>query len=968
MKLVIHGVVLTLMSAAFVMVTVPGLAAELRVTNAVDLVLCANGTAPLTAGPSAGATATAGDTCILDPGTFAPGAPPVAVTLPNLTMTSRSGRDVTVVIGGLSIQADGVTIESLTITGGTPGIIIGATPPTPPGQADEDIRVLDTFLNANAGAGIAVVTPAPVEDFHFESNEIRGTTGGGGILFFPAVGRVRNVEIVQNIVDTNGTFGIALVNTGELNGVLILGNEIVRSGSSGVAVGPSVTNVSDLDIDGNLIQANGFAAGTPATGSGILFANTGQVEARIVSNSRGNAGITGNACSGIFVDGAGVPGGPFAGGAVTNAELEISDNVISQNGLIGLSCPGVTFVNSGNVDDLKFIGNRVDQNSADGVFIINGSDFKGAEVKNNTMLNNGTNGPLGGIFAPFGNGFTAMPFGDLEDIVFSGNTMQGNFFHGSFLGSLRADVSNVTFSGEKYSRNGLGVPPGAGVISAGLEVASFGDVSDVQVLNSQFEQNGGSGIHLDANNNNLGILLPPAITTANAGDLTNVKLSGNMLRFNGASAPAGAGSGVLLQGDQVADVLAENNDASSNDDHGLNVLGVNDVVDVIMTANVVNNNDTNNDAVGSGIRVESNQDLEGITLKGNTGSNNQDGLSLRISGQNGGNIVIQDNLELNNNNDSGIEIEAADDLSNVQITGNTATGNGNNLKLLATDRGTNIEVSGNRFVGASGVGIHLESTGVTATNNDIRNHSVGINAKKASDSGIHNNNIVQNDIGIDAIGLGPSEELDATDNWWGEPSGPQAPSNPGGLGNKVTSKVKFTPFLSQPVGATGANFQIFDFNVQSQVAVGATLTINATIRNTGTEEGAQEIVIQIKDSLGAVVNEERQTTPLNPQAQTNIGIIHTFAAAGTFTVTVTTGTDSQTKTISVGSAPPPPPSGGSIAEALDANGNNRLDDAEILNAIVLWISGTPVPGIGQTITDEEIRRLIQMWINGAPIQ
>lgn len=61
------------------------------------------------------------------------------------------------------------------------------------------------------------------------------------------------------------------------------------------------------------------------------------------------------------------------------------------------------------------------------------------------------------------------------------------------------------------------------------------------------------------------------------------------------------------------------------------------------------------------------------------------------------------------------------------------------------------------------------------------------------------------------------------------------------------------------------------------------------------------------------------------------------------------------------------PGGQTIAQALDANDNGRLDDAEIVVAITLWITGTPVPGVGQLISDDEIKRLIQLWVTGASV-
>jgi hypothetical protein len=56
------------------------------------------------------------------------------------------------------------------------------------------------------------------------------------------------------------------------------------------------------------------------------------------------------------------------------------------------------------------------------------------------------------------------------------------------------------------------------------------------------------------------------------------------------------------------------------------------------------------------------------------------------------------------------------------------------------------------------------------------------------------------------------------------------------------------------------------------------------------------------------------------------------------------------------------------ANALDANGNLRLDDGEILSAIEFWILGQLVPGSGMVLSDAMILRLIQIWILGETIE
>lgn len=59
----------------------------------------------------------------------------------------------------------------------------------------------------------------------------------------------------------------------------------------------------------------------------------------------------------------------------------------------------------------------------------------------------------------------------------------------------------------------------------------------------------------------------------------------------------------------------------------------------------------------------------------------------------------------------------------------------------------------------------------------------------------------------------------------------------------------------------------------------------------------------------------------------------------------------------------------SIERALDENGNNTIDDLEIIRAIDLWIRQEPVPGTGgQTISDAKIIQVIDLWIKGEPIR
>jgi hypothetical protein len=58
---------------------------------------------------------------------------------------------------------------------------------------------------------------------------------------------------------------------------------------------------------------------------------------------------------------------------------------------------------------------------------------------------------------------------------------------------------------------------------------------------------------------------------------------------------------------------------------------------------------------------------------------------------------------------------------------------------------------------------------------------------------------------------------------------------------------------------------------------------------------------------------------------------------------------------------------GTIEEKININGNERIDDDEILFAVELWIEGVPIPGTSLVIDDTAILRLIDLWITGAEI-
>lgn len=97
--------------------------------------------------------------------------------------------------------------------------------------------------------------------------------------------------------------------------------------------------------------------------------------------------------------------------------------------------------------------------------------------------------------------------------------------------------------------------------------------------------------------------------------------------------------------------------------------------------------------------------------------------------------------------------------------------------------------------------IMLSSARLTVENSEIKQNRYGIKLEdQASYLTIHNSKIYQNiDYGVYNEFSHPGT-ADATNNWWGDDSGPRHSSNPQGTGDRVTDNVLFDPWIGKPAG------------------------------------------------------------------------------------------------------------------------------------------------------------------------
>jgi len=159
-----------------------------------------------------------------------------------------------------------------------------------------------------------------------------------------------------------------------------------------------------------------------------------------------------------------------------------------------------------------------------------------------------------------------------------------------------------------------------------------------------------------------------------------------------------------------------------------------------------------------------------------------------------GEVVVQGNT-INNNNLYGFNGAgtSGDDEGGIWAAGATgAAGSTFDFKILGNT------ISNNNLGGepqANGIKISsLPGNGIEITGNTLTNHDIDILLlNQAANTVINNNSFDGSGIGVQNDDT--SANVDATLNWWGDPSGPQhATKNPAGAGDEVSDYVDFIPW------------------------------------------------------------------------------------------------------------------------------------------------------------------------------
>jgi hypothetical protein len=194
--------------------------------------------------------------------------------------------------------------------------------------------------------------------------------------------------------------------------------------------------------------------------------------------------------------------------------------------------------------------------------------------------------------------------------------------------------------------------------------------------------------------------------------------------------------------------------------------------------------------------------------------------SFAINTDDGGadNLLIKNNqlgygedgaLQLNKNSQVTVE---GNTISDAQGEGSTSVPGGTSGIIVGG--GSDITITENTVSNASsGVftgsgiipGVSAGTDNLDINSNNITDNTVGVTIRESGDPvtqvSINQNNLNDNTIGVRAVG--EPATVDATNNWWGDATGP---SDEGpGEGVRVTVNVNFDSFADQPFDDTGAD-------------------------------------------------------------------------------------------------------------------------------------------------------------------
>ena len=271
--------------------------------------------------------------------------------------------------------------------------------------------------------------------------------------------------------------------------------------------------------------------------------------------------------------------------------------------------------------------------------------------------------------------------------------------------------------------------------------------------------------------------------------------------------------------------------------------------------------------IQGGVEIQANSVvIDGFKIDGPATNGQKDG--IYIVGGTSGHTIANNVVAGNDNSGTGPFAIEFGMYTSAIVVRNNDIGNWRSTYINPTNPSSNLLFDGNNFhnnyvgIGSDGLNdVNIQFNKFTSNAIEgFGSSNVGSNVRA------HNNDLVGNGAGVNWYS---GRTIDATNNWWGNASGPyNAASNPGGLGNAVSSNVLFVPWtgmvaptvtsVSPNQGTQGQTLSSVVITGTSFVGVlpngvsfGLGITVNSFTVNSATTQITANITIAAGATTGA---------------------------------------------------------------------------------------------------------------------
>ncbi len=847
----------------------------------------------------------------------------------------------------LTISGNNISAPLTVMTEPTEGAI-GIDVAAPAGGSVVSNNTIDLSGTGSTGHDIGlIVSFDDTNSVIVSGNTITGAGGDDGILLYqdatPVILQSNTIETAPHTTDT-GT-GILLTDQtadtsrfGDAPGAVsasLLGNS-VSDYSTGIELASSGDTVSAEIGDGTSPNSNTVTGATTgilvsgANSNATINGNSDSIDGNNIGIevTGGTADITGNHIynntTGIQIDGNGtatVNSNNFEGGA--NPENETDLNLVGGSApIIGGTLTGNTFA-LGSTNAAYYINNTSSQNLT-ALSSSNTYNFGGSLQINNfrieDAINHAVDNEADGLVTWVANNIYVTAPGSKTtngadtdssierglDVATAGNTV--NVEAGTYSQDVNVKKS-VTLAGAQAGIAAPGRSAAESIISSPdgtteLQVSA----SDVTIDGFTIEGN------TNANVSGTGVYLIPGVSgthvlnniiqdniigldLANASATDQAQIEGNLFQNN---TEPGASNGTDIYADQftagsvLQNVLIKNNtftNSSPVEDSwavGISNTGSSQFSDLDIEDNTVTNsgrgfyffNSTNVSVVANTVTGATHY---AVGLFGDDSLPNEQGNSS-VS-------ILQNTLD---NNGVGVEVEDGGDSTSPAFTSGT------------------LNIANNFLDG--------NSTGVLFTAQSL---SAGVTTVNVNDNHIQGNTTagLENDSPV---------TVNADDDYWGSPTGPNNAANPGGIGDVlIDPTVTFSPWLTD---GTDIQPAVPGFQPDANIAVGISGS------STGTEGATYTLALTPSSDITGWSINWGDGTISNPDIQSVIGdpasVNHVFAEFGNYTISATANPGSiPSNTVAVAVADAPLILTGGVTL-------NSTEGQSISNAVVATLTDT----------------------------